>query len=108
MFEVIAEQNGIPESKLKADIQRALHDLGTVQRAYLAFVRHDFPPTPAPNGTVALCLLFRPGVQPGRTVAHCLAVFKRMFNTEQSLDIIPINEDLEACLLEFSTPFFNE
>ena len=106
MFEVIAEQSGTAENDLKAALCELFEKLGTVERAYLAYVKHDLPPTPAPEGAVALCLFLRRGAQSDRTIAHCITTFRRMFSRETSLDIIPISAKKDAVISEFCRPFF--
>lgn len=106
VLEIIAAQDGTVETEFKSRLCRAFEIFGTVERAYLALVKHDLPPTPAPNGAVALCLAFRPGVASGRTVAHCLAVFKEMFSAQNFLDVIPLDESMEATLRTACVPFY--
>jgi len=106
MFEVIREQDGTPEAEFKSRVSRGFEIFGTVERAYLAFVRHDLQPTPAPNGGVALCLAFRPGAAAGRTIAHCLATFKEMFSGGNFLDVIPLDASTEAVVQEHCKPFW--
>jgi hypothetical protein len=106
MFEVIAEQVGVAEGEFKSRVSHGFEIFGTVERAYLALVRHDFPPTPATNGGVALCLAFRPGAAADRTIAHCLATFRQMFSGENFLDVIPLDASMEAAVQEHCKPFW--
>lgn len=106
MFEVIAEQTGARESEFKAALCDLFRMVGSVERAYLALIKHDLAPSPAPDGAVALCLLPRRGAQIERTIALCISMVRQTFNQHTSIDIIPLNGMQDFTLYKCCKPFF--
>lgn len=100
-IEFLAEQDGVPERELKAELLGCLEEIPASQRAYLAVVQYSGKPA----RSIALCLVAEPGSE-SSTVPKIGAVFSRMFNPNEYLDIIFISESQELKLLQVCKPFF--
>lgn len=99
--EFLAEQDGVPERELKAELCRGLEELPAVRRAYLAVVQFSGKS----SQSIALCLVASAGSE-STVVPKIGAVFFRMFNPDQSMDIMFVNDSQELLLSQVCTPFF--
>lgn len=95
----IGEQKGAPEDVLKkALINFFLRDK-SILRAYLAIIADNGKPS------VALCLRTQFGPDKGM-VEKIGTVFSAVFNSQEHLDIIFLNDQQEKDLIKFCQPFF--
>jgi hypothetical protein len=97
----LREQDGAVERELKSELCCCFRTRGDVERAYLAVVHYIGKNT----SDIALCLVAKPGTELG-IVREVGAVFSRMFNSNEHLDILFANESQEQRLLELCKPFF--
>jgi hypothetical protein len=100
-IEFLAEQDGAPERELKAELCRSLEELTAVHRAYLAVVQYSGKS----SRSVALCLVAEAGSE-SSVVPKIGVVFSRMFNPNEYLDIMFVNESQELILSQVCKPFF--
>lgn len=97
----LGEQDGIPERELKRQLSQLFTERGDIKRAYLARVQYDG----ATDG-VALCLLMN---------ADCLEevagsvqeIFAEMFGSQEHLDILSLDQSLDADVSRSCVVFFD-
>lgn len=99
--EFLTEQDGVPERELKAELHRCLQDTTVVQRAYLAAVQYSGKSV----RSIALCLVAEPGCE-SKIVPTIGAVFSKMFNPKEHLDILFVDDQQELKLAHVCKPFF--
>jgi hypothetical protein len=95
----LCEQNGSPERSLKVRLRTLFSEYNEVERAYLARVEYDDPN----SYEVALCL--RSPERP-KLAARIGEIFAEDFSVDIHLDVLFLNDVLEAELVEVCRPFF--
>src|SRR5450755_3042776 len=97
----LCEQDGPPERTLKERLAHLLRFFPAVKRAYL--VKIDFG-APENSGVV---LAVRSKLEPDRDLVEKVGeVFASVFNAEEHLDVIFLNDKQEAELTNCCKPFF--
>jgi len=98
----IAGQDGELERDLKAKLARAFSDGEfAVRRAFLVIVELDVGASP----TVALCIR-APGQRQEAVVAMVQQIFAPMFNADQFLDVVFMDEVEAAAVAKVARPFY--
>jgi type III secretion system (T3SS) SseB-like protein len=100
-LEVVGEQDGPPERRLKRRLVELFRSRETVERAFLARVAYESQS----DVNVALCIrsLSEPDV---RLVEEIGNIFGRIFGRHEHLDIIFVDVEMERQLESKCRPFF--
>ena len=101
----IAEQNGNVEQKFKEKITTFLSKVSPSTRAYLCRVSYSYRIDPE-NFGVALCILTESDMDMQDAIrAGVSSIFHEMFSNHEHLDIIFLDEVLEAEIRKVCRPF---
>jgi hypothetical protein len=96
----VCEQAGLPEQELKNALIPVLNGFSPVQRAYLVRVLYRS----SEQTDVALCL--SASAASVEIVNSCAQEFRKLFNSEQCLDILFLKPEQETELSKVCRPFF--
>ena len=100
-----AEQDGVPERQLKANLTAAFDRMPEVSKAFLALVMYGKKPD-APLA-VALCVKLREGHDVKQDVVQAASKqFAALFNQAQQMDIVFLSDQQELELGHVCRPFY--
>jgi len=98
--EILGDQDGIPERELKARLSELFAGNANIASAYLSRIRYPGDPDPV----VALCI--RGSGTQSEMADRVQEVFRQMFATDQSLDIMFVDHSFERRLRASCIPFY--
>ena len=99
-IQFVGEQSGTAENELKQQLNKVLAKYPAVRTSYLSQVIYE----PGSSPAVALCLAGATADQ--KLLKDINNIFAIMFNKQQYLDIIFVNEIQEIKLREVCHPFY--